>query len=255
MISPDGKTLFVGRLFINDRFVTQMWDLESGRKIRNLRVSSSGGLMAISPNGKILITLGRKIYFWDLDQRKKRYDISDENWNFDFKISPNSQWVVGIYSIWKRHKCKSWFKVLDLQNGEEVRTIVDISSIESFRDFVISPDCNLIALAQREEVDIWNFNTGDLIQKIKKFSNLKFSKHLDAIWQVSFSPDSKNVLTTGDDEQIQIWDIETGKNVYTLAGNHPIHYFMLSRDSQVLVAIGGENTSRGYEAKFQVFGT
>lgn len=123
-----------------------------------------------------------------------------------------------------------------------------------YTNIAFSPNYKLIAVGGRDRVQIWNIETGKIIQKVEKFFNINFHLHLDSIGSVCFSRDSKNLLTTGGDGFIQIWDVDTGKHAHTLRGNSKAISFFASQDSKVLAAWCSEKKNNRYEQTLEVFG-
>jgi WD40 repeat protein len=81
----------------------------------------------------------------------------------------------------------------------------DISDIWSI---AILPDCNLIAYGKLGVIQVWNLDTNvvkEVLHPAKKSSH-----PAPSVLGVSFSSDSKLIVSGSDDGQVRIWDTESG---------------------------------------------
>ncbi|MBA4383812.1 MAG: hypothetical protein C0410_03685 [Anaerolinea sp.] len=99
-------------------------------------------------------------------------------------------------------------KYLLLQRPDllEVRSMQDgsISSIFDAVSYALSPiDSNLIAIADNNVIKIIKIDSGETI--------LSFRAHDYAIFTITFSPDGKYIVSSGQDCKIKLWDAKTGE--------------------------------------------
>jgi hypothetical protein len=73
--------------------------------------------------------------------------------------------------------------------------------------------------------------------------------HSDAIYGVAFSPNSKLLASCGADRAVKVWDVATGKRLYTLGDNTDWVYAVAwSPDGKHLAAAGVDKSIRIWEA-------
>ncbi|AFY44321.1 WD40 repeat domain-containing protein [Nostoc sp. PCC 7107] len=221
-ITPNGKTLLTGG------HILQTWDLATGKRIRIFRSSGWTFYINISSDSEILLTQGSagKI-IWNLQSGKKirRYLGT---YTVMWVISPNSKTVVGEDGF--DGKIKVW----DLITGKEL-LVLDNQGAIAVRKLSFSQDGKLVAGSGDDGIKIWNFETGEQIQRVDKFKNVQFHKHLNHVGNVIFNFDNQTLFSSGSDGLIQIWDVKTGKNVGTLKEKNHIIDLAMSNDSQILV--------------------
>jgi tricorn protease-like protein len=228
-ISSDGLMLITG-----GRSLTA-WELETGAKIRVFKGSSSYiGHVNISSDNNILVAenhnrkTGTLTSFWELKKSKKIRSSVHGYW----LISPNCKILVG-----RDEDDYQSFKIWDLTTEQKLKVLHSKSTIQ-VSEIAFSRNGRLLAGGGTEGIMIWDVETGEVIQIIDKFKNIRFHEHLDNICSVVFSPDGNFLLSAGSDGLIQIWSINTGKNIHTLQGRVRIHHIYMSNDDQTLIGLG-----------------
>lgn len=226
-LSSDGEILLTGGS------VLKAWEFETGRQIRVFKGSTSyTGYITISEDSSIVITEndGRTdgtINVWDLRRgRKIRRQIG--NAFVKWVISPDSKAVVGSDRL-----NEAVLKVWEGVTGDELRTLDNRYAIR-VKQLTFSSDGRLLAGGGIDGIKIWDFETGEQIQRIEKSRNISFHKHLDCIGSLVFSPDNKTILSSGEDGLIQVWDISTGECIKSLGG----HGFWIALSKNVKTLIG-----------------
>jgi WD40 repeat protein len=240
-ISPDGETLITGGKALKS------WELSTGKQIRSFKGFGSWvSYIRISPNGQILLTDGtagrttESTNIWHLQTGKKiRRSLSES----ECAMSPNGKEIVG-FEMHEYNEPPKPIKVRDLMTGKILRLLDNEYAIRP-RKFTFSPDGKFLAGSGFDGIKIWIFETGKLSQRIDKFKNARFHVHLDNISTVVFSPDGKYLFSTGSDEFIQAWDVDTGENVNTLKSELSAQWIGMSVDGKTLLGVCGdrENTN------------
>ena len=233
-ISPDGGTLVVGGKAL------KTWELKTGKPIRAFKgFGSRVSYATVSTDAQILLTDGtvgirRAMNVWSLSSGKKiRRSLSAAGW----VISPDSKMIVGF----EMEECGDSprpVKVWDLMTGEILRHLDNRYAIRA-QQFTFSPDGKLLAGSGFDGIKIWNFETGEQIQRVEKYRNVQFHEHLDRVHTIIFSPDRKSLLSTGSDGSIQIWDVEAGTNVGALQSEARLGWIGMSINGQTIVGVGG----------------
>ncbi|MDD1431956.1 P-loop NTPase fold protein [Dolichospermum sp. ST_sed6] len=92
-------------------------------------------------------------------------------------------------------------------------------------------------------IEIWNVLTGT------KWLTCQGS-HDYSVLSVSFSPDGQTLASSGDDNKIKLWEIETGREIRTLIGHDSnVNSVSFSPDGQTLASGGGDNKIKLWEVE------
>jgi WD40 repeat protein/transcriptional regulator with XRE-family HTH domain len=78
----------------------------------------------------------------------------------------------------------------------------------------------------------------------------RFAGHTDAVYGVTFSPDSKYILTAGGDNTARMWDVQTGKEVHRFSGHTDgVIGVAFSPDGKSAVSCGHDKTTRIWDTQ------
>jgi WD40 repeat protein len=227
-LSPDGKTLVTGGT------VLKSWEFETGRQVRAFKGSTSyTGYITISADSSILVTENAghtdgTINIWDLKRgRKIRRQIGSAF--VKWVISPDNKAVVG-----SDRSDEAVLKVWDVMTGDELRTLDNRYAIR-VKHLTFNSDGKLLAGGGIDGIKIWDFETGEQNQRVEKFRNISFHNHLDCIRSLAFSPDSRSILSSGEDGLIRVWSVDTGEHIGSIEGH--IFWIALSKDARTLVGL------------------
>jgi WD40 repeat protein len=134
--------------------------------------------------------------------------------------------------------------------GDPVR-LEDVTNTRVHGGAEFSPDGRLLVTGRRDgRIDLWDGRTGALVRKLGNHEggaisitlspNLEYVAtggldataqvrrledgqlvstmvgHLDTIHDLDFHPDGRRLLTTGRDDLLKLWDVETGREVMTV---------------------------------------
>ncbi|TAE59102.1 MAG: serine/threonine protein kinase [Nostocales cyanobacterium] len=197
-ISQDGKTL----ISASDDKTLKVWNLETGELIRNLIGHSEWvRAVAISPDGKTIASgsFDKTIKIWHLDQEQP----------ID-SLTPNYQTVTSLVfspdgKILASASRDRTIKLWDINTKQE---IYNLPLKHNATSLVFSPDGNFLVSANRDcancelninyEMKVWNVNSGE--------ETFTFSGHNKNINSLAFSADGKTLVSSGDDDQIKVWD-------------------------------------------------
>jgi WD40 repeat protein len=239
-ISGDGLTLVTGGRLL------KAWELATGKQIRVFKSAEYTIDINISANSQILVTgsIGSTI-IWDLKQGKKiRRRIGDII--IGWVASPDGKTVVG------EDYFDNAIRVWDVATGSVLCKLDNKYGIRVLK-VVFSSDGKLLASSGSDGIKIWNSETGEQIQRVEKYRNVRFHQHLDGVISVIFSPDNKYLLSSGTDGLIQVWDTNTGKNAGTIPGEYRINRIAASNDGRTLIGFDrntqGESLVEVWKAK------
>ena len=238
-VSPDGKIAAVtnGPEWYG---TTRVFDLATGRSLFTFKDGNWADAVAISPDGRSLVTkYYSTLFVHDTATGKKLREISLPY--ADPKILTN--WLV-FTPDGKAIAAATKENVIHLVDFETGKLIRNFQHKEAVYAVAISPNGKLMAAggADREGdkyfVRLWEVDTGRGRGEILNSQG--------NILSLAFSPDGKTIAAGGDDGQLRLWDIEGRKELRTLPKDGPrIRSVAFSPDGKTVAAAG--NSIRLYE--------
>jgi WD40 repeat protein len=193
-----------------------------GEEITNIRAQRTAlGTMAMSPDGRFLVTSGddAKINFWNWDSKKYEKTFLEHSSNvMSLVITPDSEILIS--------GALDGIRVWNLKPQRPLYTLVGIGN--PTYALAIHPNGYWLASGDHQgKVRFWNLRTGKLIDE--------FSPHDRGISGLIFAPDGKTLITSSYDRTVKIWHWETKALKYTLTGHTGrIRAIALNPDGQTL---------------------
>jgi WD40 repeat protein len=211
-----------------------IWDVMTGRELAYLPGRNDLLGLAMSPDGRLLLTASDKnAQLWDLTACKPLLDLSHSN-----KISAAAFCPIGsrVATACQDGTAKIW----EITTGKELLTLQSDAApaphASEFRPaLAFSPDGKHLATAcPAGIVKVRDVTTGATLRSFKTCG--------DFVFQMTFSPDGRYIACVGSSNDfgvqtgVEMWDAETAKKLFFLKDNN---YFSItfSPDSQRL-AVG-----------------
>lgn len=200
--SSDNKQVACG----SDRMTISTWDLESGLEKRYLGASPQTSKSAVSPDGKLLLALGKRYpVIWDLESRSVRTLKIHKDAVYVMKFSANGKQILtGSFD----RTVKLW----DLKGN----LLMNFAGENLHQDIIISADISqdgayVVSGSRDGIVVLWN-KDGEAIHT--------FEKNEGHITSLSFSPDNNYLIINSDidNEGVKLWDLRNKRIVKTLKG-------------------------------------
>ena len=205
-LSPDGKTISSTSSDGTIRF----WDADTGSLQNTMTGYATVAAITFSPNGRTLSTEydDNTIRLWDADTGQH---IKTDNTFRDMILSSGAVRSIMFTPDGKTLASTGdddGIRLWDVSTDEH-RVILRIREWGENMEF--SPDGNMIAISFRKGnlIKLWDMHTKQ---------KLTLTGHTAEIFPLAFSPDSKTLVSTGDDDTVRLWDVQTGeeKKVFTL---------------------------------------
>jgi len=209
-ISPDNKTLVAGRGELIDWYTLKPDEGDKPVPLLEYRSSSKGHAdavqsLAFSPDGKTLVSGGfRSIKFWNPAAPEK--PVKEITAPFLGRLTAllylkNPDRLLAADSfpsqIGRLH-------VIDLKTDQT--TTYNSAHRDSIFDLSLSPDEKSYATASADKI-ITIRNSAD--HKIVK----RLEGHTSYVIATAFNPDGTRLASVGDDEEVKVWDLKSGKKI------------------------------------------
>lgn len=271
------------RFIANDKEIISMsrmgcryWDARTGQLLKKHEESSSVKYILSSPTGRLLCGFeDEKVCVMDVESGKKTY-LEDINGNETFlEFSHNDKYLLIAYDyaleVWDVEReivAQRWkdlgdlplatftpdekcivstsdtmgvYDVLDIATGHKRKSIDNNQNLDGVHwtptSLAVSPNANYLAVAHgKESIEVLNMKSGA--------SYLSFNDRKKEINSISFSPDSKYLLTAGG-WNFCIWDIESQQCIFSCDDDAISAYF--SSDGKRIVTTSHDNIIHVYD--------
>ncbi|MFN0055625.1 MAG: WD40 repeat domain-containing protein [Planctomycetales bacterium] len=194
------------------RDAVRLWDTAKGEPLATLVAGEPNGYseadfgIAFTPDGKLLAipaTSMHRIDLWDIATRQ-RVGVLPVHSPRGLVISRNGRWLAASTE-------EEFTTIFDLRtqqpvNSPELGHRNEVSQVHYL-------DSQTIVTSSMGDARIWDASTGRQEQVLA---------HLDPrswVRGLSISPDKQQVVTSGFDDIVGIWDRKTGKRVHSFAGH------------------------------------
>jgi WD40 repeat protein len=227
VFSPDGRRLAGGGGVYKGRgkWATgeiNIWDAVSGQKVLAFAGHAQGvSGLDFSPDGKRLASAAADgVKVWDAATGKQllalRMKPKEEAWRVVF--DPHGGRLATLSWDWglandQGMAIRIWHAPSDAE-GEQTEPLVTHRlqgrgrSFWSLPGLVFSPDGRYLACGPHHNVLLWDLERPRRIEPVRVLEG-----HSGDICDLAFSPDSKRLATSADDETIRIWDPITGQEL------------------------------------------
>lgn len=204
-----------------------IWDVNSGKLLDSFQVSDyTTKTFSVSPDNTH-IALGDiwgRVKVWDIQskQRVKFFNAHDKGITSIAFSNSGKYFLTGSYD----NSAKLWNI-----NSEGVMEV--ISHQNGVLSVAFSPTENIIATG--------DLNGSLIISNLDKPSSPLLqikNAHPKSVGVICFSPDGKNIISSGSDKIVKLWDIKTGRLIRTFSdkeSDSEIESIDFSRDGSLLI--------------------
>jgi WD40 repeat protein len=246
VFSPDNKliTANVG----SDRLIN-IWNVQSGDLVKQLQGhTASVKSLAFSPDNKLLASGGWNdiIRFWNIDSEKqiKRLEEEDSGRRLgkSLAFSPDGQFLAAA--------CDRYFtgndaiRLWDVVSGNPKQLLQGHQ--QPIVNLSFSNDGKLLKSESKDKMAYW----WDLVSGDRSINNVETQNHfeklndLNSIKNLALSPDNKILATSGDDDRVCLWNLESDKPFKIFKGHQgAIERLTFSTDSKLLATASKDKTA------------
>jgi WD40 repeat protein len=214
VFSPDGRRA----LTASDDDSVRLWDAEAGRQIATFTRSGLGSA-AFSPDGRLVaVPDGNTVVVRDTNtgEREDRIFQGHSDAVRSAAFSPDGRRIVTASD-------DRTARVWDVQTGEQIAVLREHTA--PVRSAVFSPDGlrvvstqmpqrtgNVTIVTSNDSIALlWDAQSGRVI--------LRLEGDMVQVYDATFSPDGKRIVTASGDNTARIWDAATGKTIAVLSGH------------------------------------
>ena len=228
-ISPDNKTLAVAGGTPGLNGVATLFDLESGKKLRDLtghRDALYG--IAFSPDGSQLSTAGydRVIQLWNPESGERLRTLKGHNGAvYGIAFSPDGRILASAGG-------DSSVKLWNTADGQRLDTFGQPTGEQFLTAF--TPDSRfVIAGGADKQIRLWRWVSGDKAG-INPLERVRFA-HEDEITDLAIDPSGTRLATASADRTVKIWSLPSLEPLQTIGGQTDVaSALVFSADGQAL---------------------
>lgn len=219
--SPDGQRLAVGSNRQPD-YLT-IWDVATGTKSASL-VGHRDSVLSIewSRDGTRLLTgsYDQAARIWDVESGESRELLGHDGWVWSARFSPDENQVLtasqdGSAILWETATGRPSPPFLGHQSP------ILVAAFAPSGDRIATGDQEGRVLLWRPE-ELRERNLRTLVETRSEFGGGRFETlegHRDAVRSIAFSGDGDRLLTTGNDNEVLLWDLGSAEPIKRLRGH------------------------------------
>jgi len=257
-ISPDSQMVAAVVELFGDPSLTpgtgriRLWDIRSGRRLRQEEKGERFSGLAFSPKGKhIAATIASTdgpgaIVSWHIKTGAARWRSNIENLEREIRYSPSGTILAVASSVSDAHWRGELVHIIDDATGRQLRQL-EVATEVCRATFAFSPDGRSLATVCATPVcrlQVWNLATGRLAREVP------LSNGFDGM-TVEWSPDGKLIAVAGGPGgRIQVWESGLGRPALTPGGHdREIAAMTLSNSEELLTTLDESGIRCEWEVK------
>ena len=224
-LSPDDKLVAAG---IEGGEGFNLWDLESGEKVRTFQGHSARGYIGFSADGRRILSSS----FDDFTARL--WDVETGGQLCQFQVGKNPQSITfsadGQFAVGGDTDKNT--RIWDAETGQTV-AILETSDTDTTLRTTFSPDGRQVLTASSiGALRLWDVSTRKEIRR--------FNGHERPVIDVAFTADGRHVVSASIDRSLRLWETASGRELARIhAQTRRFNQLAVSPDGRYVIAGGG----------------
>lgn len=225
VFSKDGKLLITG----SQDSTARVWDVLSGRQLDSTKLEDWVTAAHFNQDAtKGLLSTDKEVRVWDWRRHSfsvqftlpSDYSLLSADFSSDDRFIITTANTSGFVRIYDARTGRGLF---ELHGDTPFSSGIEMRSDNLMECYAINPNRTLIATGRGDGlIQVWDFHTGKLLYDLKG--------HTDLVHAVTFSPDSRFILSLSKDNTSKWWNIETKKLVFTFFPVDSTGYFIQNQE-------------------------
>jgi WD40 repeat protein len=220
-----------GKTLVSSGALIQAWDVETGQLLRTFKGGGWGLFAALNNQGDLLVTGDEvKTIFWKMSNGRKIRRRYGSRGKIIDSVCINSDDTEIVEGDFDNE-----IKVWDLKVGNLIR-LMEAGGATKVHDLSLDDQDRFLIGFGFHGIQIWDYQTGKRIGSINKFNYEKrYYQHLDIVLRAEISPDSNSIVSLGKDGRIRVWNVLSTNHCMILETQNPTSDFRFNADHSVLV--------------------
>jgi len=233
IVSPDGQWI----ASTGYDHVVRVWDSISGIQVLEIPLDANGSALSFNKDNSRIVATDEdgNISIWNISALNSRVGyLTFSEFVREAHFSPSGNYLIinaDDYNVWEIPTNQ----LTKLKNDAQRKVILTARSLTY--NTAISPDSQSIAVVEYDSEDTQK-NRATLVSADGKTEhNLE---HGGRVRGVAFTPDSKLVATAGTDGYIWFWDVQNGKQQFSLDNSEEL-FSMTTSPVDTLAFVGAHD--------------
>ncbi len=227
-----------GRRELDKRFSARI-----GRQISRPRV----WIPAVAAS--LLVAVGLPVSLWNINAQSVVAQSSVAPLALAKSLTGSSQvWTVATHQVKGTGKAglNNWvigggsdgrIEIWDAETGDRIRTIAGHSG--GVRSLAVSDSGQWLISGGQDGLKVWQLASGSLKYSLPEATS--------PVWSVAISPDEQRFVSSDDAGKITTWDLNSGKQLYSLDNDAPVWSVAIAPDGQSFVGGSDDSTVRQWD--------